>query len=50
LNALFCNELLPVKLARGLGMAGMDRLPALRRWLLRHAAGLAQQVFTRGSV
>jgi len=43
LNAVFCNDLLPVKLARGLGMAGMDRLPALRSWLLRRAAGLAQQ-------
>ena len=43
LNAVFCTDLLPLKLARGLGMAGMNRLPALRRWLLRNAAGLAQQ-------
>ncbi len=43
LNAIFCADLLPVKLARGLGMAGMDRLPALRKWLLKRAAGLAQQ-------
>jgi len=50
LNALFCNDLLPVKLARGMGMSGMDKLPALRRWLLRHAAGLAQQVSSRGSI
>jgi len=50
LNALFCTELLPVKIARGLGMAGMDKLPALRRWLLKHAAGLAQQSSIRGSV
>jgi 2-octaprenyl-6-methoxyphenol hydroxylase len=42
LNAVFCTDLLPVKLARGIGMAGMDRLPALRRWLLHRAAGLAQ--------
>lgn len=44
LNAVFCTDLLPVKLARGIGMAGMDRLPALRRWLLHRAAGLAQRV------
>jgi 2-octaprenyl-6-methoxyphenol hydroxylase len=43
LNAVFCTELLPVKLARGLGMAGMDRLPAMRKWLLKRASGLAQQ-------
>lgn len=49
LNALFCTELLPVKLARGLGMSGMDRLPVLRRSLLKHAAGLAQQGSMRGS-
>ena len=43
LNAVFCTELLPMKLARGLGMAGMERLPALRKWLLKRASGLAQQ-------
>ncbi len=43
LNAVFCTELLPLKLARGLGMAGMDRLPAVRKWLLKRASGLAQQ-------
>jgi len=42
LNAVFCADFLPVKLARGLGMAGMDRLPAVRQWLLGRAAGLAQ--------
>jgi len=42
LNAIFCADLLPVKLARGLGMTGLDRLPALRKWLLKRAAGLAQ--------
>lgn len=49
LNAVFCTDLLPLKVARGLGMAGMERLPKLRRWLLRHAAGLAQQGSMRGS-
>ncbi|MDQ6971439.1 MAG: FAD-dependent monooxygenase [Mariprofundaceae bacterium] len=42
LNTLFCTGLLPVKLARGLGMGGMDRLPALRSWLLKRASGVAQ--------
>jgi len=49
LNALFCADLQPLKLARGLGMAGMDRLPALRRWLLKRAAGLAQQTSMGGA-
>jgi len=43
LNAVFCANLLPAKLARGLGMAGLDRLPALRKWLLKRAAGMAQE-------
>lgn len=47
LNAIFCTDLLPVKLARGAGMIGMDRLPSLRRWLLHRAAGLAQRASGR---
>jgi len=49
LNAIFCADLLPAKLARGMGMAGLDRLPALRKWLLKRAAGLAQQTSAGGA-
>lgn len=48
LNAIFCTDLLPAKLARGLGMDGLGRLPAMRKWLLRRAAGLAQQTSSGG--
>lgn len=41
-NALFSNRFLPLRLARGLGLAGMQRLPLLRDFLMRHAAGLGQ--------
>ncbi|MDQ6988048.1 MAG: UbiH/UbiF/VisC/COQ6 family ubiquinone biosynthesis hydroxylase [Mariprofundaceae bacterium] len=43
LNALFCTDLLPLKLARGAGMAAMNQLSPLRRWLMRRATGIAQQ-------
>jgi len=43
LNAVFCTDLLPLKLARGAGMAAMDKLSPLRRWLMRRATGMAQQ-------
>jgi len=42
LNAMFSNELLPVKLARGVGLLGMQYLSPVRNWLLRHTTGLAQ--------
>jgi len=42
LNAIFSNDLLPVKLARGAGLLGMQYLPPLRDWLMRRATGLAQ--------
>jgi len=42
LNAVFNNKLAPVRFARGWGLEGMQRLPSLKNWLLRHAAGLSQ--------
>ena len=39
LNRLFCNEITPVRLARDAGLAVIDRLPALKRVLMRHAMG-----------
>ncbi len=40
LNRLFSNDLAPLKLARGLGLAAVDRAPPLKRLFMRHAMGL----------
>lgn len=40
LNQLFSNSILPLKLARGFGLAAMDQIPALKRRLAVRAAGL----------
>jgi len=40
LNRLFSNDLGPVRLARDLGLAAVDRLPAVKRVFMRHAMGL----------
>jgi 2-octaprenyl-6-methoxyphenol hydroxylase len=40
LNRLFSNEIAPVKLARDLGLAIVNRLPPLKRLLMQHAMGL----------
>jgi len=42
LNAIFSNDLLPVKLARGVGLLGIQYLPPVRNWLMRRTTGLAQ--------
>ncbi|MGH6933642.1 MAG: UbiH/UbiF/VisC/COQ6 family ubiquinone biosynthesis hydroxylase [Dongiaceae bacterium] len=39
LNRLFSNDLAPVRLARDLGLAAVNRLPPLKRLLMRHAMG-----------
>ena len=39
LNRLFSNDLLPVRLARDLGLGLVDRMPALKRFFIREAAG-----------
>lgn len=39
LNRLFSNDLGPVRLARDLGLAAVDRLPAMKRFFIRHARG-----------
>ena len=41
LNRLFSNDLLPVRLVRDLGLGLVDRMPALKRFFIREAAGLA---------
>jgi 2-octaprenyl-6-methoxyphenol hydroxylase len=44
LNQLFCNTLLPVKTARGLGLWTVNKLPPLKRFFMKHAMGLAGDV------
>jgi 2-octaprenyl-6-methoxyphenol hydroxylase len=39
LNRLFSNAVPPVKLARDLGLALVDRMPPVKRLLMRHAMG-----------
>lgn len=40
LNRLFSNDLPPVRLARDLGMAAVNRVPPLKRFFMDHAMGL----------
>jgi 2-octaprenyl-6-methoxyphenol hydroxylase len=40
LNRLFSNSIAPIRLARGLGFAGVHRLPPLKRLLMRDAMGI----------
>ena len=40
LNRLFSNDVPPVRLARGLGLAAVQRLPLAKRFFMRHAMGL----------
>jgi 2-octaprenyl-6-methoxyphenol hydroxylase len=40
LNRLFSNDLPPLRLARDLGLAAVNRLPAAKRLFMRHAMGM----------
>jgi len=40
LNRLFSNDLPPVRLARDLGLAAVNRMPGLKRFFMNHAMGL----------
>ncbi|NQU61138.1 MAG: UbiH/UbiF/VisC/COQ6 family ubiquinone biosynthesis hydroxylase [Rhodospirillales bacterium] len=40
LNKLFSNDVRPLRLARDLGLAAVNRLPPLKRVFMRHAMGL----------
>jgi ubiquinone biosynthesis UbiH/UbiF/VisC/COQ6 family hydroxylase len=42
LNAIFSNNFLPAKLARGAGLLGVQYLSPVRDWLMRRTTGLAQ--------
>lgn len=41
LNRLFSNSVPPVRLARDLGLAAVNRVPPVKRTFMRHAMGLA---------
>lgn len=41
LNRLFSNDVLPIRLVRDLGLGLVDRLPPLKSFFIRRAAGLA---------
>jgi len=40
LNRVFSNDLAPVRLARDLGLAAVNRMPPLKKLFMRHAMGL----------
>jgi 2-octaprenyl-6-methoxyphenol hydroxylase len=44
LNRLFSNEITPVRLARDAGLAAVNRMPGLKRVLMRHAMGRAGEL------
>jgi 2-octaprenyl-6-methoxyphenol hydroxylase len=44
LNRLFSNVVPPVRLARDVGLAIVDRLPPLKRLLMRHAMGMVGEL------
>lgn len=40
INRLFANDLTPLRLARNVGFAAVERLPMAKRFFMRHAMGL----------
>jgi 2-octaprenyl-6-methoxyphenol hydroxylase len=50
LNRLFSNDIAPVARARDIGLAAVDRVPPLKKLLMRHAMGLVGDLprLTRG--
>ena len=40
LNRLFSNDIGPLRLARDLGLAAINRLPPAKRFFMRHAMGV----------
>jgi 2-octaprenyl-6-methoxyphenol hydroxylase len=50
LNRLFSNDVAPLRLARDVGLAAVNRLPPLKRFLMRHAMGTVGELprLTRG--
>ena len=44
LNRLFSNDFGPLRLARDLGLAAVNRLPAAKRYFMRHAMGMVGEL------
>lgn len=44
LNRLFSNDIAPVRVARDLGLAAVNRLPAVKRTFMRHAMGMVGEL------
>jgi 2-octaprenyl-6-methoxyphenol hydroxylase len=44
LNRLFSNDVAAVRLARDLGLAAVNRMPALKRFFMRHAMGIVGEL------
>jgi 2-octaprenyl-6-methoxyphenol hydroxylase len=44
LNRLFSNDIPPLRLARDLGLAAVDRLPPVKKFLMRHAMGVVGEL------
>lgn len=44
LNRLFSNDVSPVRLARALGLAAVNRMPPVKRLFMRHAMGLVGEL------
>jgi 2-octaprenyl-6-methoxyphenol hydroxylase len=44
LNRLFSNDVPPLRLARDLGLAAVDRIPPLKRFFMRHAMGVVGEL------
>ena len=44
LNRLFSNNFLPIRLARGVGLATVNKMPWLRKVFMRHAMGISGDV------
>ena len=40
INRLFSNDIKPLRLVRDAGLAAVNRVPALRRFFVRHAMGM----------
>ena len=40
LNRLFSNDIAPVRMVRDAGLAAVNQMPPLKRFLMRHAMGL----------
>ncbi len=44
LNRLFSNDIPPLRLARGLGLAAVNTMPPLKRFFMRHAMGVVGEL------